>query len=113
MIWIFYVKTGNRYLSSAQVPYISTGKAGDECSWCVVPDLLSCGGIKDSYNWKLVRAIGYQRSNYDYGFPNYDNLFGYDEYMDNGKDIYNIGPFETFAPGYNQFLITTYVIMYK
>ena len=73
------------------MPLVSLGKAGDSCSWCVVPDLSSCGSISDSYNWKLVRAIGSQRSNNRRGFPNYDNLYGFDEYMDNGTSIIGYG----------------------
>jgi len=71
----------------------------NDCSWCNSPDLASCGTVSDPDNWKLVRAIG--SGNW---FTMGDNLAGSAAYSDNGASSYNIGAFETFVPGYNQFL---------
>jgi len=79
--------------------HVSAGVAGDACSWCNPPDLATCGTVSDPYDWTLVRAIS--GGNW---FPNGDHLAGTAGYTDNGASSYNIGNFETFVPGYNQFL---------
>ena len=85
--------------------------ANRNCSWCTFTstNISTCGTISQSNNytdWTLVRAIG---SSHGRWFPNNDNLIGTNAYNDNGVNEFNIGNFETYAPGYNQFLFTTYV----
>ena len=99
----------NIYIYSGES--IHEGIAGDECTWCNEPMLESCNNhLTDPLNWKLVRAIGTPRNKW---FPNRDHLQGTDDYADNGVDVYNIGNFETYVPGYNQFLFVSYVIKYS
>ena len=86
---------------------VKAGTAGDNCTWCSPPHL-TCGSITDSDGWRLVRAVGSSRKAW---FPNHDHLQGTDAYSDNGDNIYNIGNFNQFVPGYNQFLFVTYVLM--
>ena len=42
-------------------------------------------------------------------FPNDDSLMGTNSYADDGVAVYNIGTFEDYVPGFNQFLFVTYV----
>ena len=69
-----------------------------ECSWCA--NQLECLDSSEAFGWTLVRANGATRNAW---FNNTDNLEGTDPYFDNQKDIYNIGVWEDYVPGFNQY----------
>lgn len=93
------------YASLLTLHQVQAGVAGDNCTWCSPPHL-TCGSIPDPEGWKLVRAVGSSRNAW---FPNTDHLQGTNSYSDNGVNIYNIGNFNTYVPGYNQLLFITFV----